>query len=71
LSNNNKVENAEEIMDELEVDIVAYNEHHLNMQDQQNVNGFNQLFKGGETAIQLVVEVERRKEGQALWSLNP
>ncbi len=65
------MENAEEIMDELEVDIVAYNEHHLNMQDQQNVNGFNQLFKGGETAIQLVVEVERRKEGQALWSLNP
>jgi hypothetical protein len=25
------------------------------MQDRQNVNGFNQLFKGGEGAIQSVV----------------
>ncbi len=55
LINSNKVEKAKEIIDKLEVDIVAYNEHHLNMQDWQNVNGFNQLFKGGEAAIQSVV----------------
>jgi hypothetical protein len=35
LSNNNKVEKAKEIIDNLEVDIVAYNEHHLNMPDWQ------------------------------------
>ncbi len=46
LSNNDKVEKAKEIINELEVDIVAYNEHCLYLQDKQNVNGFNQLFKG-------------------------
>jgi hypothetical protein len=55
LCNNDKVEKAKEIHDELEVDIVAYTEHRLNMQHKQNVNGFNQLFKGGEAAIQSVV----------------
>jgi hypothetical protein len=55
LSGNEKVEKAKEIHDELEVDIVAYNEHRLNMKDQWNVNGFNQLFKGGKAAIQSVV----------------
>jgi hypothetical protein len=43
------------IIDELEADIVAYNEHQLNMQDQHNVNGFSQLFKGEEAVIHLVV----------------
>jgi hypothetical protein len=55
LSGNEKVEKAKEIHDELEVDIVAYNEHRLNMKDQRNFNRFNQLFKGGEAAIQSVV----------------
>ncbi len=46
---------AKEVIDDLEADIVAYNEHHLNMQDWQNVNGFSQLFKGGEALIRSVV----------------
>ena len=55
LSNNEKVERAKELHDSLEVDIVAYNEHRLNMAHKHNVNGFNQLFRGGEAAIQSVV----------------
>jgi hypothetical protein len=55
LCNNEKVEKAKELHDDLEVDIVAYNEHRINMQDQRNVNGFNQLFKGGKADIQSVV----------------
>ncbi len=55
LINNDKVEKAKGIIDELEADIVVYNKHRLNMQDRQNVNGFNQVFKGGEAAIQSVV----------------
>ncbi len=55
LCNNEKVEKAKELHDDLEVDIVAYNEHRLNMQDRRNVNGFNQLFKGGEADIRSVV----------------
>ena len=55
LCNNDKVEKAKKIIDDLEADIVAYNEHRLNMQDRHNVNGFSQLFKGGEAAIHSVV----------------
>jgi hypothetical protein len=55
LSNSEKVNKAKEIHNELEVDIVAYNEHRLNMRDRRNVNGFNQLFKGGKAALQSVV----------------
>ncbi len=55
LCNNEKVEKAKELHDNIKVDIVAYNEHRLNIQVQQNVNGFNQLFKGGEADIRSVV----------------
>jgi hypothetical protein len=55
LSNNDKVEKAREIHDDLEVDVVAYNEHRLNMKHKSNVNGFNQLFRGGESTIHSVV----------------
>jgi hypothetical protein len=44
---NKKVQKAKEIHDNLEVDIVAYNEHRLNMRHRLNVNGFNQLFRWG------------------------
>jgi hypothetical protein len=49
------VERAREIHDKLEVDLVAYCEHKLNMQHRKNGNGFNQLSKGGEPAVQSVV----------------
>jgi hypothetical protein len=55
LSNNKKVERAKEIHDELEVDIVGYNEHQLNMRHKLNVNRFHQLLGGGEAAIHSVV----------------
>ncbi len=55
LCGNGKVEWARQIHDKLKVDMVAYCEHQLNMRHKKNCNGFNQLFKGGEAAIQLVV----------------
>ena len=55
MSNNEKVEKAKEIMNDLEVDIVAYSDHRLNMRDRQNVNGFGQLFNGREATIQALV----------------
>ncbi len=69
LSDNEKVVKAKEIHDKLEVDIAAYNEHRLNMQHRRKLNGFNQLFKGGEVAIQSVVaqnikeDISRVQEG--------
>jgi hypothetical protein len=53
-SNNAKLEKAKEIKDEVEVNIAAYNEHWLNLHQHLNVNGFNQMFKGGEAAIQSI-----------------
>ena len=55
LSGNEKVNQAKEIHDELEVNIEAYCKHQLNMKHNKNCNGFNQLFKGGEVSVQLVV----------------
>ncbi len=49
------VERSKEIHNELEVDVVAYCEHKLNMRHKKNWNGFNQLFKGGEVAVQSIV----------------
>jgi hypothetical protein len=55
IANNSKLEDAKELIDELEADIVAYNEHRQNMAHKLNVNGFNQLFKGGEAEVKSVV----------------
>lgn len=51
LSDNNKVERMKELHDQLEIDVAAYCEHKINYKHKKNVNGFNQLFKGGEAAI--------------------
>ncbi len=54
-SNNWKVEKACELHDELEVDIVAYNEHRLNMKHKSNSVGFRKLFGGGEADMRSIV----------------
>ena len=53
--NNDKVDKARELHDELEVDIAAYNEHRLNMRHKSNGIGFSRLFNGGEADIRSVV----------------
>ena len=54
LCKNEKVERMKELHDELEIDVAAYCEHKINYRHKMNTNGFNQLFKGGETAIQSI-----------------
>ncbi len=78
LSKNDKVKKAKEIINDLEVDIVAYDKHRLTMQDWHNVNGFSQLFKGGEAAIQSVVAHNVHKNigkvqegGTSLMAIRP
>ncbi len=71
LSKNEKVERMREIHDELEVDVAAYCEHKINYKHRRNINGFNQLFNGGEASIHLIAahnvheNVGRIKGGQA------
>jgi hypothetical protein len=48
------LEKAKEVHDKVEVDITAYNEHQLKLHHHLNVNGFNQIFKGAEEAIQSI-----------------
>ena len=54
-SNNGKLEKAKQIHDKLEADLVAYNEHRLNMKHKLNKVGFNQLFWWGEAEVRSVV----------------
>jgi hypothetical protein len=69
LCRNKKVDRMKEFHDELKVDMVAYCEHNLNMKHKKNVNGFNQLFKGAEAAIQSILahnvhkNIERTQQG--------
>ena len=53
-TNNDKIDKARELHDELEVDIAAYNEHRLNMKHKANGIGFSQLFNGGEAEVRSV-----------------
>ena len=49
------MEKSKEVIDELEADVVCYNEHRVNMKHKENHNGFNQLFRGGGAEIRSVV----------------
>jgi hypothetical protein len=55
MKDNEKLERMRELHDELKANIAAYCEHKINYQHKKNVNGFNQLFKGGEAAIHSIV----------------
>ena len=52
---NEKVEKAKEVIGKLEADVVCYNKHRVNTKQKENHNGFNQLFRVGETDIRSVV----------------
>ena len=46
LCGNEKLDKARQIYDDLEADIVAGNEHRLNLRHKNNKNGFRQMFNG-------------------------
>ena len=54
-NNNWKVDKANELHDELEVNVVAYNKRKLNQNHNMNKVGFNQVFWGGEAEIRSMV----------------
>ncbi len=51
ISYNEKIEKAKEIIDELEVDVVAHSEHKINCAHKDNINGMGQMFNGGKVEI--------------------
>ena len=45
ITRNEKLENAKEIIDVLEADVVAHSEHRLNCKDKDKINRFSQMFR--------------------------
>lgn len=54
MAKNPKLERAQEMIHELSADIMAFNEHRMNMSHHSTVNGFRKLFQGGETELRAV-----------------
>jgi hypothetical protein len=54
LSKNEKLEKARRVIDDLQADVVCYNEHRQNLRHQANKNGFCQMFNGGETDLRAI-----------------
>jgi len=54
MNGNEKRDRGLEMLDELEVDIAAFNEIRTNFAHRENVNGLAQLFNGGEAEVRVV-----------------
>ncbi len=55
MCDNRKLDKCRDRFNKLGADIVAINEHRQNVKHKDNRNGWNQLFKGGEVDVRLVV----------------
>jgi hypothetical protein len=53
-SKNEKLEKAWRVIDDLQADVLCYNEHRQNLRHQANKNGFRQMFNGGETDLRAI-----------------
>jgi hypothetical protein len=62
LIKNEKLEKARRVIDELQADIVCYNEHRQNLWHQLNRNGFRQMFNQGETELRAIASNNVHKE---------
>ncbi len=49
------------MIDDLQADIVCYNEHHQNLRHEANCNGFRQMFNGGETELRAIASHNRNE----------
>jgi hypothetical protein len=63
MSDNEKLDKARELIDDLEADIVCYNEHRLNLMHKDNKSGFSQLFRGGKSEIRSIA-AHNKHEGK-------
>ncbi len=54
LSKNEKLNKARQVINDLQADVVCYNEHHQNLKHKANCNGFCQMFNGGETKLRTI-----------------
>ncbi len=64
LSKNEKLDKAQQVINDLQVDVVCYNEHHQNLRHKTNQNGFCQMFNGGETELRAIAAHNVNKEAE-------
>jgi hypothetical protein len=53
-SKNEKLDKARQVINDLQADVVCYDEHHQNLKHKANRNGFCQMFNGGETELRAI-----------------
>lgn len=78
MSGNNKLFHLRELIDTLEVDVAAFNEHRINLKHKTNVNGFWKMFQGGKAEVRAVAKhnthenvTHTQEGGGALLSYGP
>jgi hypothetical protein len=54
LSQNEKLDKARQVINDLQADVVCYNEHCQNLKHEANRIGFRQMFNGGETELRAI-----------------
>jgi hypothetical protein len=62
LRKNEKLEKAQQVINNLQADIVCYNKHWQNLHHKSNWNGFQQMFDGGKTELQAIASHNRNKD---------
>jgi hypothetical protein len=62
LRKNEKLEKAQWVINDLQADIVCYNEHWQNLHHKSNQNGFWQMFNGGKTELRAIASHNRNKD---------
>ncbi len=62
LRKNEKFEKARRVINDLQADIICYNEHRQNLHHKSNLNGFWQMFNGGKTELQAIKLHNRNKD---------
>lgn len=65
---NDKLEKAQGI-DDVEADIVCYDEHRLNLMHKENRNGFSQMFKEGKAKV-LTIPAQNSHEGKEVGKVQ-
>ena len=54
LSKNEKLEKAWQVINDLQADVVCYNEYHQNLKHKTNQNGFRKMFNGEDTELRAI-----------------
>ena len=63
IGENEKLQKCKALVDELEVDLLAINEHKMRLGHKLNRNGLSQMFNGGETVTRSVIDGKTHEKG--------